>query len=302
MSLLPKSIHRCRRYPTKFNSGRDIPWYPGRPDTLERAVRDLLEAVEPVELSGELVGLLSPHAGLRYSGGVAAAGYRLLEHRPFDTAVMVGPSHHVYFQGASVYDRGAFETPLGHIQIDEKLASVVRESSPCMHVFFEAHDREHCLEMQLPFLQVLSPKMKIVPIVMGDQRRQNIESVADAIAEAISRNGRRILLIASSDLSHYKSAEVAQTLDGKVSALVDRFDPDGLMELLETNREHACGGGPLVVVMRAVRALGGRSAQILRYGDSGDISGDKSEMVGYLSAAFCSSEPSRCETRPQSRD
>jgi hypothetical protein len=266
-------------------------WYPGRPDTLERAVRDLLEAVEPVELSGELVALLSPHAGLRYSGGVAAAGYRLLEHRHFDTAVMVGPSHHVYFQGASVYDRGAFETPLGHIQIDEELARVVRESSPCMRVFFEAHDREHCLEMQLPFLQVLSPKMKIVPIIMGDQRRQNVESVADAIAEAINRNGRQVLLIASSDLSHYKPAEVAQTMDGKVSALVDRFDPDGLMELLEANHEHACGGGPLVAVMRAVRALGGRSAQILRYGDSGDISGDKSEVVGYLSAAFCSSEP-----------
>jgi len=272
-------------------------WYPGQPDTLERAVLDLLEAVEPVDIDGELVALLCPHAGLRYSGGVAAAGYRLLEHRPFDTALVLGPSHHVYFQGASVYDRGAFETPLGRIQIDEELARAVHDSSPCMRVFFEAHDQEHCLEMQLPFLQVLNPEMKIVPIIMGDQRRQNVEAVADAIAGTLIRNGRRVLLIASSDLSHYKSAEVAQTMDGKVSALVDRFDPDGLMELLETNYEHACGGGPLVAVMRAARALGGRSAQILKYGDSGDISGDKSEVVGYLSAAVYSSEPQRCHTR-----
>ena len=260
-------------------------WYPGQPDALERAVRDLLEAVEPIDIDGELVALLSPHAGLRYSGAVAAAGYRLLERRPFETVVLLGPSHHVYFQGASVYDCGVFETPLGPIRIDEELASAVHESSSCMRVFFEAHEQEHCLEMQLPFLQVLNPEIKIVPIIMGDQRRQNVEAVADAISRTVAGKGKRTLLIASSDLSHYKSADIAQSMDGKVSALVDRFDADGLMELLEKNHEHACGGGPLVAVMRAARELGGRKAQLLRYGDSGDVSGDKSEVVGYLSAA-----------------
>jgi AmmeMemoRadiSam system protein B len=261
-------------------------WYPGRPEALERSVRELLEAVEPAEIDGDLVALLSPHAGLRYSGGVAAAGYRLLERRQFETAVLLGPSHHVYFQGASVYDCGAFETPLGHVKIDHELARAVHESSRSMRVFFEAHDREHSLEMQLPFLQVLNPEMKIVPIIMGDQRRPNVEAVAEAVAEALARTHRPVLLIASSDLSHYKSAELAARMDGRVTRLVDQFDPDGLMELLETNHEHACGGGPLVAVMRAARALGGASARILRYGDSGDITGDKTEVVGYLSAAL----------------
>lgn len=261
-------------------------WYPGHPDTLKRAVRDLLDADEPATVEGELVALLAPHAGLRYSGGVAAAGYRLLDRRRFDTAVLVGPSHHVYFQGASVYDRGVFETPLGRMEIDEELASTIRETSKSMKVFREAHDREHSLEMQLPFLQVQSGTMKIVPILMGDQRRPNVEAVGDAISTALTKVRRSVLLIASSDLSHYKSADVAARMDKRVAKLVEAFAPDELMSLLEEHHEHACGGGPLVAVMRAARALGAASAEVLRYGDSGDVSGDKAEVVGYLSAAF----------------
>jgi len=262
-------------------------WYPGRADSLARSVRELLDAVEPMEVEGELVALLSPHAGLRYSGSVAAAGYRLLERNRFDTAILVGPSHHVYFQGASVYECGAFETPLGQIEIDQELARTIREASRSMKVFREAHDREHSLEMQLPFLQVQDRDLKIVPILLGDQRRPNVEAVADAVGEALGKVRRSALLIASSDLSHYKSAGVAARMDQKVAKLVEAFAPDDLMSLLEHHHEHACGGGPLVAVMRAARALGGTSATILRYGDSGDVSGDKSEVVGYLSAAFC---------------
>jgi len=264
-------------------------WYPSQPDTLKRSIRELLEAVEPVDVEGELVALLSPHAGLRYSGAVAAAGYRLLERRRFETAVLVGPSHHVYFQGASVFDRGAFETPLGEMEVDEELAGAIREAGRSIRVFREAHDREHCLEMQLPFLQVLHPDMKIVPIIMGDQRRPNVEVVADAVGKALARANRPVLMIASSDLSHYKSSGVAARMDERVANLVERLAPDELMTLLEQNHEHACGGGPLVAVMRAARALGADSGRILRYGDSGDVSGDKSEVVGYLSAAFCRS-------------
>jgi MEMO1 family protein len=266
-------------------------WYPGHPDTLERMVRELLEAVEPADVEGELLALLAPHAGLRYSGAVAAAGYRLLEQRRFEAAVLLGPSHHVYFQGASIYDRGAFETPLGRMEIDEDLARSIRERSRSIRVFREAHDREHSLEMQLPFLQVLHPGMKIVPIIMGDQRRPSVDLVADAVSEVLSRAERSVLMIASSDLSHYKSAEVAARMDEKVARCVERFSPDELMTLLEHHHEHACGGGPLVAVMRAARDLGGETARVLRYGDSGDVSGDKAEVVGYLSAAF--SRPER---------
>ncbi len=261
-------------------------WYPGQPEALDRSVRELLEAVEPLRIEAELVALISPHAGLRYSGPVAAAGYRLLEWQRFESAVLVGPSHHVYFQGASVFHRGAFETPLGQVEVDEELAQSILDRDRSMRDFFEAHEREHCLEMQLPFLQVLAPHIKIVPIIMGDQRRVNVDAVARAVGSAVAEAGRKVLLIASSDLSHYKSAEVAARMDGKVTALVERCDPGELMDLLEVHHEHACGGGPVVAVMKAAQALGGHSARILRYGDSGDVTGDKAEVVGYLSAAL----------------
>lgn len=155
-----------------------------------------------------------------------------------------------------------------------------------MKVFREAHDREHSLEMQLPFLQVQAPDVKIVPILLGDQRRPIVQAVADAISEALAQVPRSALLIASSDLSHYKSADVAARMDQKVAKLVEEFASDDLMSLLESHHEHACGGGPLVAVMRAASSVGAGSATVLRYGDSGDVSGDKSEVVGYLSAAF----------------
>lgn len=263
-------------------------WYPGHPEVLSRTIRELLHTPAPVQAVGELVALVSPHAGLRYSGPVAAAGYRLLEQYPFESAVLIGPSHYVPFDGASVYARGAFETPLGHVPVDEELAETIQSREPQIHFFVEAHDREHCLEMQLPFLQVLAPELSIVPIVMGDQRRANVEIVASAVGDAIAGTSKRVLLIASSDLSHYKSSLVASQMDGQVSRLVEQFEPDGLMDLLEANREHACGGGPIVAILKAARALGAKTASIMRYGDSGDVTGDKSEVVGYLSAAMFS--------------
>ncbi len=260
-------------------------WYPSEPERLEQEILDMLDVPGTVEVAGELVALISPHAGLRYSGPVAAAGYRLLRRSAFDTAVLIGPSHFVHFQGASVYARGAFETPLGRIPIDEELAEAVRESDSRVRFLIEAHDREHCLEMQLPFLQVLAPQTAIVPIIMGDQQPANVDLVAKAVAAAVSESSKKVLLIASSDLSHYKSAGVASSMDGEVSRLVARFDADALMELFERDHEHACGGGPIVAVLKAARALGATRARVLRYGDSGDVTGDKDQVVGYLSAA-----------------
>lgn len=260
-------------------------WYPGDPELLTHTISELLRAFEPGQPQGDVVALVCPHAGLRYSGPVAAAGYRLLERHRFDTAVLIGPSHYVHFPGASVYARGAFETPLGRVAIDEELAEEVmsRESGMCFLV--EAHDREHCLEMQLPFLQVLAPGVSIVPIVMGDQRRENVKGVARAVGDSLAASSKRVLLVASSDLSHYKSADVAGRMDGRVSHLVEQFDPEGLMELLEQDREHACGGGPIVAVLLAARSLGAVRSRIMCYGDSGDVTGDKHQVVGYLSAA-----------------
>jgi AmmeMemoRadiSam system protein B len=150
--------------------------------------------------------------------------------------------------------------------------------------FPAAHRREHSLEMQLPFLARLLPDVPIVPMVMGYQTRATADRLGDALAQAL--RGRNVLLVASSDLSHYNDARTAARMDAVVARHVDAFDPEALMDALEREPGHACGGGPIVSVLCAARALGATEARVLRYADSGDVSGDKSAVVGYLAAAI----------------
>ena len=261
-------------------------WYPGTAATLAAAVDHHLGAADHsrADVSGDLVALIAPHAGLMYSGPVAAHAYRLLRRRTFDVAVLVGPSHFVGFDGVSLYASGGFETPFGVTAIDQACARAIAAASGIVHERPAAHAREHSLEMQLPFLARLAPALPIVPLLMGYQTAETVAALGDALAVAL--RGRRALLIASTDLSHYHDAETASALDGVVIGCVGRFDADGLQAALRTTPEHACGGGPLVAVMRAARAAGARDATILNYGDSGDVSGDKSAVVGYLAAAL----------------
>jgi MEMO1 family protein len=258
-------------------------WYPGSPDALAAAVDRHLERTSR-DVQGDLVALVVPHAGLVYSGPVAAHAYRLLQARKFDVAVLVGPSHFVSFEGVSVVRAGGFETPFGVATIDDQSAtelmaatSVVREHPP-------AHVREHSLEMQLPFLQHLAPSLPIVPLVMGQQTRATVHALGDALAGVL--RGRKALVIASTDLSHYQDAATAEALDRVVVDCISRFDADGLQQALDEEPSHACGGGPTVAVMRAAQQLGARDAVVLKYADSGDVSGDKSAVVGYVAAAL----------------
>ncbi|MBI3932457.1 MAG: AmmeMemoRadiSam system protein B [Acidobacteria bacterium] len=266
-------------------------WYPGTPDRIAEEVRGYLAGVERRALPGRLVGLISPHAGLRYSGPVAAHGYSLLEGRSALTAVLVGPSHHHAFDGVSVYARGAFETPLGVLPVDEELAAGLLDAAAGIADVATPHRDEHSLEMQLPFLQYLVPGLQVVPVLMGSQSRGEVDGLARSLARALEGKDRA-LLVASSDLSHYHPAPEANRLDGLVVGDVERFDADSLMDRLEGSHEHACGGGPMVAVMRAARTLGADRAVVLRYADSGDAGEhDKSRVVGYLSAALTAAKP-----------
>jgi len=258
-------------------------WYPADPDALAREVDGYLAAADEPPV-GDPLAIIAPHAGLLYSGPIAAHAYNVLRGRDFEVAILVGPSHYVGFEGVAVYERGAFETPFGKVPIAEDLASAIAAGSPLIKSHPTAHVREHSLEMQLPFLKRVLPEIAIVPLVMGHQLRETAEALGDAIAAAVK--GRRAVLIASTDLSHYQSATVAAKLDKMVIHQVQRFDANGLMSLLEGFPQHACGGGPTVSVMKAARQLGARDARVLRYGDSGDVSGDKDAVVGYLAAAF----------------
>jgi AmmeMemoRadiSam system protein B len=266
-------------------------WYPGTAPALAAAVDRHLAAADrvagPLLTPGDLVAIIAPHAGLMYSGPVAAHAYRLLRERTFDVAVLVGPSHFVGFDGVSIYPSGGFETPLGIAPIDADCASAIVAASQSPGLIREhaaAHAREHSLEMQLPFLTHLAPGLPIVPLVMGHQTAETARALGDALAKALS--GRRALLVASTDLSHYHDAATASRLDAVVIDCVARFDADGLQRALDAGPGHACGGGPMVSVMRAARLAGARDAVVLNYADSGDVSGDKSAVVGYLAAAF----------------
>jgi AmmeMemoRadiSam system protein B len=224
-----------------------------------------------------------------YSGPVAAHGYSLLRGRKDLVAVLVGPSHRVPFEGLALFGSGAFETPLGRVDIDEGLTERLLAAHGFMIDMPQPHRSEHSLEMQLPFLQHLVPGLRIVPILMGHQKEEEVLALAEALAEAV-RGREDVLLVASSDLSHYHPASTANEIDALVVGDVRDFDASGLLARLGRSPGHACGGGPMVSVMMAARTLGADQALVLRYADSGDVGErDKSRVVGYLSAAFFAS-------------
>ncbi len=263
-------------------------WYPGAAAPLRAEVDAHLAGAEAAP-AGDVVALIAPHAGLVYSGPVAAHAYRAVAGRHYDVALLVGPSHYHGFEGVAVWPAGAFETPLGRVAVEAGVADRLL-ASPVVGTHPAAHDREHALEMQLPFLQTVLPGVPIVPLLLGYQERPTIEALADALVEACA--GRTPLLVASTDLSHYFDAARAAALDEVVVDHVDRFDAGGLLAeyerypLNERGRYVACGGGAAIAVMLAGARLGAARARVLRRADSGDVSGDKSAVVGYLSAVF----------------
>jgi AmmeMemoRadiSam system protein B len=264
-------------------------WYPGTRAALERVVDAHLAAVDALADPCPLA-IIAPHAGLIYSGPVAAYAYQLVRGCGYEAVVLVGPSHYVGFEGVSIWPRGAWETPYGPVKVAQDLAAAIATTSPLIHDRPTAHAREHSLELQMPFVARLLPGVPVVPLVMGHQTRATAEALGDALARALIRPAAAqqhpaVLLVASSDLSHFHDADTAAAMDGVVARHVDAFDPEGLMATLEREPMHACGGGPIVAVLRAARALGATRARVLRYADSGDVSGDKSSVVGYLAAA-----------------
>ncbi len=275
-------------------------WYPGDPDVLRSQILDFLSRAKPPQIEGELIALISPHAGYMYSGQVAAYAYKLLEGRPFHTVVIVAPSHRAYFRGVSVYPRGGYRTPLGIVPIAEDLTSRLMETSPVISYIPQAHAQEHSLEIQLPFLQVVLKDFRLVPLVMGEHDFHTCQELADAIVEVV-KGKEDVLLVASTDLSHFYPYSQAVTLDRVVLEHVEAFDPEGLSKDLRTGRCEACGGGPMVAVMLAARALGADGARVLKYANSGDVTGDRSSVVGYMAAAIYRRGGSRRASDPEER-
>jgi AmmeMemoRadiSam system protein B len=264
-----------------------------------------VDAVDPGTIPrGRLDGVIAPHAGLMFSGPVGAYAYKTAAaHGPFDAVILAGPSHFVAFDGVALYPSGAFDSPLGPAPIDEALGQRLMAASPLIHPLPAAHGREHSLEMQLPFIRRLLPDAAIVPLLMGYQTPDTIKGLAGALAKAAEGaeygatestevTDKRILLVASTDLSHYFDAPTAEGLDARVRECVAACDPERLLEIFEEYPEEergrfvACGGGPMIAVMLAARARGARHGRVLKYMHSGQISGDNSGVVGYLAGAL----------------
>ncbi|HEY7501637.1 MAG TPA: AmmeMemoRadiSam system protein B [Vicinamibacterales bacterium] len=267
-------------------------WYPGSAGALSREVDQYVDAAADGPY-GLVRAIIAPHAGIMFSGPVGAYAYRTValneDRADYDVAVLVGPSHFVAFEGVSIYPEGAFETPLGLASIDAPTAVAIARAD-IVRPLTNAHVREHSLEMQLPFLKRLLPDLPIVPLLMGHQTRATIERLAAALAAALA--GRRALIVASTDLSHYFDSRKAETLDREVRECVQAFDDERLLSVFERypdeerGRHVGCGIGPALAVMKAARALGASDARVLKYGHSGEISGDNSGVVGYMAAAI----------------
>jgi hypothetical protein len=210
--------------------------------------------------------------------------YKSIKRQTFDAVLVLGPSHREFFHGVSIYDRGGYETPLGIVPVDVTLANDIMSRSKMISYIPAAHSQEHSLEIQLPFLQVVLGEFRFVPLVMGEQDRETCENLAESIVNAI--NGRNILIVGSSDLSHFHPYEKAVKIDSVVLKRIEKMDGKGLLEDLEKHLCEACGGGPAAVTMMVSKKLGANRAKLLKYANSGDVTGDRRSVVGYASAIF----------------
>ncbi|KPL03086.1 MAG: hypothetical protein AMJ90_04050 [candidate division Zixibacteria bacterium SM23_73_2] len=267
-------------------------FYPGDPVQLSRMIAEFFNRAKKEEVSGEIVGLISPHAGYVYSGQVAAYAYKLLEGLNFDVVVVIAPSHTLPFSGSSVFNGAFYQTPLGKIEVDKSLAKKIAEKNSDVSLSEKGHTlggsrEEHSLEVQLPFLQIVLGDFKLVPIVMGDQDWESCEALANSLAEALK--DKNALILASSDLSHFHPYDQAVKLDNTVIEDVSAFDPERLFDDLSVGKCEACGGGPMIAVMLTSKALGADRSKVLNYANSGDVTGDHSGVVGYMSAVFFNS-------------
>ncbi|MBI5806525.1 AmmeMemoRadiSam system protein B [candidate division TA06 bacterium] len=262
-------------------------WYPGEAAKLKAEVEKYLTAAQTYPTDSELLGIVAPHAGLMYSGPVAAYAYKNLKGLCIKTVVLIGPSHRAYFDGAAVYASGEWETPLGKVGIDAGLCQkIIGQDQTHINDLPAAHAQEHSLEIQLPFLQtVLEPGFRIVPIMMSDHSLSSCERLAHSIVRAV-KGDDGVMLLASSDLSHFHSQAEARKLDQKVARAIENYDPEKLAGELAFEKCEACGGGPIVAVMIACKLLGADKGVVYDYRTSGDITGEKEQVVGYLAAGL----------------
>ena len=260
-------------------------FYSDKKSQLDRDVALYLESAPDLKITGEILGLIAPHAGYMYSASIAARAYRQIIDRNIEIVAVISPSHREYFTEISVYDGFAYETPLGYIPVDRERTKALTELYPQIILSEKGHRfEEHALEVQLPLLQKVLENFQLIPIVIGEQNQENINNLAHALASILKN--QKFLIVASSDLSHFYDSDKAKILDSTVINDIENFDEEALLRHLDQGTCEMCGGGPVVATMKACKLLGANNSQVIQYRTSGDVTGDFNEVVGYLSAVF----------------
>lgn len=263
-------------------------FYPADPVQLSRQLAEMFSRAKKRTLSGQVKAIIAPHAGYIYSGQVAAEAYKQIEGEQYDAVVVIAPFHG-FFKGVSVYSGDAYETPLGLIEIDRELSNAMAEKHPNVFSSTVGHTGsgghgEHSLEVQLPFLQTVLGKFKMVAMIMGDQEESTIRAAAEALAATLK--GTNTLLVASTDMSHFHPEKEARRLDKCFEAALQKFDSNLIIATVSGGRAEACGFGPVAAVVEATHRMGGQEVEIISYDTSGSATGDFAEVVGYLSAVI----------------
>ena len=257
-------------------------FYPNNPERLLQEVRGYTEAAGE-KLSA--IGCVVPHAGYMYSGHVAGAVYARLELPK--TFIILCPNHTGMGEPLAIMSEGAWMTPLGKVRVASALAHALLESFPQLSEDAVAHSAEHALEVQLPFLQALAGDFSFVPITVGLGQVEALEALGDAMARVISAQKERPLIVSSSDMNHYESDAVTRVKDRKAIQQILELDARGLFEVVKRENISMCGYAPTVAMLTAARRLGAKRAEVIKYGTSGDISGDRDLVVGYAGIAIC---------------
>jgi len=257
-------------------SGR---FYPGTKTFLEERIQGMIDAKVTPE---EVLGVICPHAGYNFSGEVAAAAVSRIRFK--DIFVIVGPNHTGSGQPYSIQTEGIWRTPLGDAEIDEGLAQAILASSNCLKNDAAAHMEEHSIEVQLPLLQYFKPDVKFVPIVLApDPTLEVYKDIGDSIAKATKDTGKRVIVMASSDMSHYETHETAKENDFKAIEAMLSLDAEGMLQRVEKYHITMCGAAPVAAVITACNELGAKKAELVMYQTSGDVTGDYYKVVGYAS-------------------
>jgi hypothetical protein len=262
-------------------------WYQQNPRLLVKSIERYISNAELNKPGGEVIGLIVPHAGHMYSGQVAAYAYKCISGMKFETVVIVSPSHFLSSGNIITSSHDAYETPLGTVEIDKDLMNGLNRA--LMEAYKEelvpvSNDPEHAIEVELPFLQCVLGSPRMLPVMLFGINSRTARALGHSLARVIG--GRKVLLIASSDLSHFYPDSLARKLDGEMLRRIGAFDPDGVSEAESEGAGFACGSGAIAAVLWACRDLGADRVEILNYANSGDVTGDYESVVGYAAAVI----------------